>query len=43
MSKEHIAPAMGRIDVPKRAHIGLYPGTFDPGQRLAISISSSAR
>jgi pantetheine-phosphate adenylyltransferase len=30
MSKEQTAPGVGRIDLPKRAHIGLYPGTFDP-------------
>lgn len=30
MTKEQPAPTVGRIELPKRRHVGLYPGTFDP-------------
>jgi pantetheine-phosphate adenylyltransferase len=30
MTKSQNAPQLGRIDITKRPHVGLYPGTFDP-------------
>ena len=30
MTKNESSPAMGRLEITKQPHIGLYPGTFDP-------------
>lgn len=30
MAKVENAPSVGRIEITKRKHVGLYPGTFDP-------------